>query len=117
MRIPLRLHAPCRRSNEGNARSDESKGLTDANRDKTQTEHEWDGMGDGDGRNRLQMAGDGANDSQALTGGHITKYRTLVARISVFSKDLPDLKFASLQVSLQQSGGMEAYVDDGWRGD
>ena len=41
---------------------------------RTQTEHEWDGMSDGDDRDRPQMAGDDANDSQALTGGDITKY-------------------------------------------
>ena len=55
-------------------------------------------MGDGDGRDRLLMAGDGANDSQALTGGGITKYRAFVARISYLSQDRPDLTFASVQV-------------------
>ena len=53
-------------------------------------------MGDGDGRNRPQMAGDDANDSPALTGGDITKYRALVARMSYLSQDRPDLKFASM---------------------
>ena len=53
--------------------------------------HESDGMGDGDGRNRPQMAN--AN-SQSLTGGDITRYRALVARISYLSQDRPDLKFA-----------------------
>ena len=41
---------------------------------------------------------DDANDSQALTGGDITKYRALVARISYLSRDRPDLKCASMQV-------------------
>ena len=44
------------------------------------------------------MAGDDANDSQALTGGGITWYRALVARISCLSQDRPDLKFASTPV-------------------
>ena len=55
-------------------------------------------MSDGDDRDRRQMAGDDANDSQALTGGDITKYRALVTRISYLSQDRPDLKFASKQV-------------------
>ena len=41
---------------------------------------------------------DDANDSQALTGGYITKYRALVARISYLSQDRLDLKFAAMQV-------------------
>ena len=44
------------------------------------------------------MADDDANDSQALTGGDITRYRGLVARISCLSQDRPDLKFASMRV-------------------
>ena len=44
------------------------------------------------------MADDDANDSQALTGGDITRYRALVARISHLSQDRPDLKFASMRV-------------------
>ena len=43
------------------------------------------------------MADDDANDSQALTGGDITRYRVLVARISYPSQYRPDLKFASMQ--------------------
>ena len=76
---------PCavERKNEGNARTDESK---------------WDGMSDGDDRARPKMADDDANDSQALTGGDITRYRALVAQISHLSQDRPDLKFASMQV-------------------
>ena len=49
---------------------------------QTQTKHEWDDMNDGDDRDRPQMADDDANDRQALTGGDITRYRALVARIS-----------------------------------
>ena len=41
---------------------------------------------------------DDTNDSQALTGGDITKYRALVARISYLTQDRPDLKFAAMQV-------------------
>ena len=44
------------------------------------------------------MADDDTSDSQALTGGDITRYRALVARISYLSQDQPDLKFASMQV-------------------
>ena len=65
---------------------------------QTQTKHEWDCMRDGDGRDRLLMAGDDTNDSQALTGGDITMYRAFVARISHLSQDRPDLRFASMQV-------------------
>ena len=43
------------------------------------------------------MADDDAIDSQALTGGDITRYRALVARISYLSQDRPDLKFASMR--------------------
>ena len=44
------------------------------------------------------MADEDDNDSQALTGGDITRYRALVARISYLSQDRPDLKCASMQV-------------------
>ena len=92
--------APCAvtRKNEGNTRSDESKVENRCGCGQTQTEHEWDGMSDGDDRDRPQMAGDDANDSQALTGGDITKYRSFAVRISWLSQDRPDLKFASMQV-------------------
>ena len=43
---------------------------------QTQIKHERD---DGDDRDRARMADDAANDSQALTGGDIARYRTLVA--------------------------------------
>ena len=84
----------------GNTRSDESKGENRFEQGQTQTKHEWDGMGDGDGdgRNKLQMAGYDANDSQASSGGDITRYRALVARISYLSEDRSGLKFASMQV-------------------
>ena len=55
-------------------------------------------MSEGDDRYRPQMEGDDDNDSQALAGGDITRYRALVARISYLSQDRPDLKFASMQV-------------------
>ena len=86
------------RKNEGSARTDESKGEYRRGQGQTRTKHEWDGMSDGDDRARPQMADDNANDSQALTGGDITRYRALVARISHLSQDRPDLKFASMQV-------------------
>ena len=60
-----------------------------------------DDAGDGDDKNRVQMTNDerdDANDSQALTGCDITKYRELVARISDLSQDRPDVKFAAMQV-------------------
>ena len=55
-------------------------------------------MNNGNDRDRPQMADNDANDSQALTGGDITRYRALVARISYLSQDQPDLKCASMQV-------------------
>ena len=66
-----------------------------------QTQYDRDDAGDGDDKNRVQMTNDerdDANDGQAVTGGDITKYRALVARISFLSQDRPDLKFASMQV-------------------
>ena len=53
-----------------------------------QTKHDWDDAGDGEDKNRVQMTEDerdDVNDSQALTGGDITKYRALLARISYLS--------------------------------
>ena len=55
-------------------------------------------MSDGDDRDRRQITADDANDSQALTGGDITKYTAFGARISYLSQNRPDLKFASLQL-------------------
>ena len=54
-------------------------------------------MNDDDNRDRPRMVDDGAIDSQALTGGDVTRYRALVARISYLSQDRPDLKFAAMQ--------------------
>ena len=55
-------------------------------------------MNDDDNRDRHRMADDDASDSEALTGGDITRYRALVARISHLSQDRRDLKFASMRV-------------------
>ena len=65
------------------------------------TKHDWDDAGEGDDKNRVQMTNDERdeeNDTQALTGGDITKYRSLVPRISCLAQDRPDLKFAAMQV-------------------
>ena len=55
-------------------------------------------MNNSDDRDRLQMTDGDANDSQALTGGDITRCRAFVARISNLSQDRQDFKFASMQV-------------------
>ena len=91
---------PCvvERKDEGGARRDESKGENRCGQGQTQIKHERDDMNDGDDRDRLQMADDDVNDSQALTSGDITRYRAHVARITHLSQDRPDLKFASMQV-------------------
>ena len=86
------------RKNQGNARSVESASENRRGQGQTQTKQEWDGMSGGDDRDRPQMAGDDASDSQPLTGGDITKYRAHVTRISYLSQDRPDLKFVSMQV-------------------
>ena len=72
---------PCavERKDEGGAKKVESKGENRCGQGQTQTKHDWDVVNDGDDRERLQMADDDANDSQALTGGDITRYRALVA--------------------------------------
>ena len=75
----------------------EARERINVDRDRPQTEHEWD-LKNGDDRDRPQMADDEENDSQALTGGDIMRYRALVPRISYLSQDRPDLKFASMQV-------------------
>ena len=67
-------------------------------RGQTQTEHEWDDVNDVDCKDKPQMTDDDDNDSQALTGGDIKRYRAVVARISYLSQDRPDLKLASMQV-------------------
>ena len=46
---------------------------------------------------------DDANDSQALTGGDITKNRALVALICYLPQDRPDLNF----VAVHGSRGLE----------
>ena len=81
---------------ERDERRDESKERTDADEGRPRT----DGMmrNDDDDKDRPRMADDDANDSQALTGGNITRDRALVARISCLSQIRPDLKFASMRV-------------------
>ena len=85
-------------------------------------------MSDGDDSDRPQMAGDGADGSEALTGGDITKYEAFVARISYLSQHPPDLKFASMQVCCAMAspsvrgmervaGALEAYSKADWSGD
>ena len=86
---------------EDNARIDGSKVENQCKQGQCQTNHDWDGAGDGDDKNRVQMtidARNSMNDSQALTGGEVTKCRGLEARISYLSQDRPDLKFASMHV-------------------
>ena len=87
---------------EGNARSDGSKGKNQCEQGQCQTEHDWDDASGGDDKNRVQITNDerdDAIDSQALTGGDITKYRALVARISSYlSQGRPELKIASMQL-------------------
>ena len=86
------------RRDERGARNDESKGENQCGWRETQTKQHWNNVNDGGNRDRPQMTDDDANDSQGLTAGDITGYRTLVARISCLSQDRPDLKFASMQV-------------------
>ena len=59
---------------------------------------ERDDVNESDSGHQPQMADDETSDSQALTGGDITRYRALVARISNLSQDRLDLKIASMQV-------------------
>ena len=77
-------------------RRDESKGENRCGRG--QTKYRWNDMNDDDNRDRPRMVDDDAIDSQALTGGDVTRYRALVARISYLSQGRPDLKFAAMQV-------------------
>ena len=67
-------------------------------RRRGQTKHRLVVVNDDDDKDRPRMADDDANDSQALTGGDITRCRALVARISYLSQDRPDLKFASMRI-------------------
>ena len=75
-----------------------ARGENQRGQGQTQIEHEWNDVNNGDDRDRPQMADDDDNDSKALTGGDITRYRALVARISYLLQDRPALKFASMQV-------------------
>ena len=77
-------------------RRDESKGKNRCGRG--QTKYRWNDMNDDDNRDRPWTVDDDAIDSQALTGGDVTRYRALLARISYMSQDRPDLKFAAMQV-------------------
>ena len=77
-------------------RRDESKEETRCGRG--QTKYKWNDMNDDDNRDRPRMVDDDAIDSQALTGGDVTRYRALVTRISYLSQDRPDLEFAAMQV-------------------
>ena len=72
-------------------RKDESKEENRCGRGQTQTEHEWHDVNDVDYKDKPQMTDDDDNDSQALTGGDITRYRALVARISYLSQDRPEI--------------------------
>ena len=85
------------KKSENKATSDGSKAEDQCEQEQRQTKDDWDDAGDADDKNRVQMTNDerdDANDSQALTGGDIMKYRALVARISYLSQDRPDLKSA-----------------------
>ena len=74
-----------------------ARGSTNEDRDRSKL-ITWHDVNNGDDRDQPQMADDDDNDSQALTGGNITRYRALAARISCLSQDRQDLKFASMQV-------------------
>ena len=87
-------------------RRDESKGENRCGRG--QTKSRWDDVNDDDNRDRPWMADNDAIDGQALTGGDITRYRALVARISYLSQDRPDLKFASMRVCCANAKPIDA---------
>ena len=77
---------PCNvdKKSENSVRSHGSKGENHCEQGQRHTKHDLDDAGDGDDKNRVQMTNDerdDANDSQALTGGDIAKYRAIVARI------------------------------------
>ena len=67
------------KKNENTAGIDGSKGENQREQGQRQIEHDRDDAGDGDDENKLQMTN--------VTGGDITKYRALVARISYLSQD------------------------------
>ena len=79
---------------EDKARSDGSKGENQCEQGQRQTKHDWDDAGDGDDENSVQMTNDerdDANDSEALRGGDLTKFRAFVARISYLSQDIDQI--------------------------
>ena len=112
-----------------------------------QIKHEWDAVSDGDDRDRVQMADDDANDSQALTGGDITRYIALLhesatchkpdqtssshqcrcARAKPSVRDMERVKRIGRYLARkprakccfrwEQSGELEAYSDADWGGD
>ena len=102
---------------------DESKGENRCGRG--QTKYRWNDMNGDDNRDRPRMVDDNAIDSQALTGGNVTRYRALVARISYLSQDRPDLKLAAAQVCCamanpsladrEQSAGSAGSIVGNWR--
>ena len=99
---------------EDKARSDGSKGEKQCEQGQRQTKHDWDDAGDGDDENSVQMTNDerdDANDSQALRGGDLTKFRAFVARISYLSQDRPDLKFAAMQVCCAMTNPSASYLE------
>ena len=105
---------PCAVENnsKGNARKSEVE--NPRGRRRTQSKHEWDDVDEGGSGHQPQMTDDETSDSQALTGGDITRYRALVARISYLSQDRPDLKFASMQVccAMAHTAGHGAFQED-----
>ena len=71
-----------------------------------QTKYGWDDAGDGDDKNRVQMTNGGrddVNDSQALTGSDITRYRALVAR-NQFLVPRPIRSYVCVNASLLYDG-------------
>ena len=95
------IATPCavERKKLDNARGDECKGENRGEQGEPETQRDWDDESDRSDRRRVQVTSDGENDRKALTGGDITKYTALVARVSYLSQDRPGLKFASMQAS------------------
>ena len=97
---------PCNmdKKKENNARSDGSKGENQCEQGQRRTKHDWDDAGDGDDKNRVQMTNDERDDaknSQALTGGDVTKCRALVAHISYLSQDRQDLNLRQCKYAVR----------------
>ena len=67
-----------------------SKGESRDEEGRTEARHGWNNQSDRDDRYKVQMTNDDETDSWALTGGDITKYGALVARVSYLSQDQPD---------------------------